>query len=84
MVKVNSQWLKGLTDREKEDFINLLTNNRKILDKLQEIVYNIVNELETSHKTDYDCPSWSHKQAHKNGEVEMAKRIIQLTEIKGA
>lgn len=31
---------------------------------------------------DYDCPSWSHKQAHVNGELAMLNKVIDLLTIK--
>lgn len=80
---VNSRWLGNLKGQEREDFRLLLINNKKILDKLHEIVYNIVREAETV-TYDYDCPAWSHKQAHTNGKLELAKQILKLCEIKGA
>lgn len=33
--------------------------------------------LSTSHK-DYDKASWSHYQAHKNGEVDILKQLLDL------
>jgi hypothetical protein len=81
---VNSAWLGNLKGQDREDFRQLLVNNRKILDKLNEIVYNIVKEGQSVDIKDYDCPSWSHKQAHTNGVLEMAKKIAKLCEIKGA
>jgi hypothetical protein len=49
-----------------------------VLDKLREIVYNRVKEAQSTPLVDYDCPSWSHRQAHQNGQVAAFKEIIAL------
>ena len=38
--------------------------------------------LERPKADDYDCPSWSHKQAHLNGELAMLNKVTDLLTIK--
>lgn len=44
--------------------------------RLREILNQRKNEL-TRH-TDYDNPSWSHKQAHINGQLSEINQILNL------
>lgn len=75
-------WLKGITDKAEADKLkNLLQNNLVPLDKLIEICYNVINEIE--FKTDYDSPNWAAKQAHNNGKVEALKLLIKISTNKG-
>lgn len=76
-------WFQDLkTSKEKEDFVNTLLNSQKVLDKLREIVYNMSIDREKVKSTDYDSPSWSHKQAHFNGEQAAYQKILDLLEFK--
>lgn len=80
MTKVNftSAWFGGLNDDEKSNLKEILERDHILLDKLREMVYNMVREVETVHSVDYDTPSWSHKQAHNNGMVHMGRKVIEL------
>ena len=81
--KVNLLWLKDLKDsKEREEFTNTLLNSQKVLDKLSKIVYNMCIDGEKVKSTDYDSPSWSHKQAHLNGERAAYQKILSLLDFK--
>jgi len=77
-MKFDTEWFRGLKTDEVEERKSFLLSNQKVLDILKEIVYNIRISCENVSETDYDSPSWSHKQAHHNGEVASLKRIERL------
>jgi hypothetical protein len=79
--KINEQWLRGLDGPERDEMKNLVINNTKLLDKLTEILYNIQVKKEDTVLEDYDSPSWSHKQAHINGEIAAIKRVLEIISI---
>lgn len=75
-------WTKGIKDPEEAKKVQESVRNcQKVLDILSEICYNSIVELEKTKISDYDSPSWSHKQAHKNGEIEALKRVIELCKL---
>ena len=76
--KISTEWLKGLSEEEKESFKKTLLNSDFILDKLREILYNRCQEKESTKISDYDKASWSHYQAHKNGAIDELKTVINL------
>jgi hypothetical protein len=75
---VNEQLLSGLRGEKREEMKNIVLQNTILLDKLREILYNMQEGRSSSVVTDYDSPSWSHKQAHLNGEVAALKKVIEL------
>lgn len=79
MIKVKDVWLKGAkTPQERDEIRNLLVSDTILLDKLREILYNMQVSKEASVLGDYDTPSWSHKQAHLNGEAAMLRKVIDI------
>lgn len=80
---IKTAWLQGLkTSKEQEEFVQNVLNSKKVLDKLAEIVYNKCISEEKVSTTDYDSPSWSHKQAHLNGKAEVYRFLLDLLQIK--
>ena len=79
---VNEAWLTGLNPKEREEMKNFIVANEKVLDKLKEILYNIVVKKEEVKLDDYNNPSWSHKQAHLNGEQALARKMLEVLTIK--
>lgn len=77
-MKIDTEWFRGLTKQEIEERKKFLLSEQKTLDILREIVYNMRISQETISETDYDSPSWSHKQAHLNGESSAFRRIERL------
>lgn len=77
------EWLKGVNDpleREKEK--KIIVNSNFLLDKLKEICYNKIEELERVNKPDYNNPGWVYEQAHRNGEANAYRAIIELCTIR--
>lgn len=77
-------WTKHITDEEeKEEFKRSIRSAKTVLDRLIRLLDQKEMELdrsETDIKT-YSSPSWSHEQAHKNGErssLHWTRRLIDL------
>lgn len=79
---MKSEWLGSLKGQDREDFKNSVLASQIVLDKLREIVYNMHKKDNNSKLVDYDCPSWSHRQAHTNGRLEALSQILELLEFK--
>lgn len=80
-LKINESWLRGLSGQEREEMKQLVLNSEKVLDKLDKMLYNMQVKKSETVLTDYDTPSWSHKQAHLNGELAALKRVRDLVTI---
>jgi hypothetical protein len=80
-VKLKLEWLRGLQGEELERRKELVLSNKKVLDILKEMLYNMDKKAEVITLEDYDSPSWSHKQAHINGGKAMLRRIISLVDL---
>lgn len=63
---------------DKEDFIRDLAGASKITDIIGRVLKNKITKLNESKETDYDSPSWAHKQAHLNGKAEAYQDVINL------
>jgi hypothetical protein len=75
------KWTKHLkSEAEKEQFTKTLLGSRIALDRLQQILEEELKTLENqeSSLSDYSDASWSHKQAHRNGERAFAKKVFEL------
>lgn len=79
----DSRWFKDIPPDEVETLKAQLIGDKKTLDKLKEIVYNIVRSEEDIRFTDYDSPNWSHKQAHRFGRADALKTIARLVDLDG-
>lgn len=79
---MKSVWFQGLKPEEQESFKKDVLSAQKVLDKLTKIVYNRTIEVQNTPIADYDCASWSHRQAHQNGQVAAFKEILSLIDIK--
>jgi hypothetical protein len=75
---MKAEWLGNLKGEDRENFKNSILSSKIVLDKLNEIVYNMYKKEESVSTADYDSPSWSHKQAHTNGRREALKQILDL------
>jgi hypothetical protein len=71
-------WLKGLKGEEREKRIKEILSYRNAFDALKELLEDQYEES----VPDYDCPSWSHKQADVNGANRKLRQIISLLDIK--
>lgn len=73
--------LRGLSEKEKDEYKRLLVNS-DLIGRIVEILKDWKKEEEVVTKTDYDSPSWSHKQADKNGAVRFANKVLTLLDHK--
>lgn len=80
MTKLPLVWSKGLNQKDIEALEYVLRNNSILIPKLLEIIDQMLDEESRSETTlsDYDSPSWSHKQADRNGARRAYKRIKSL------
>ena len=64
-------WTQGLTGEPKARFEDAIKSvlATPVMARLSEIIEDKMNGLDTHEGSvaDYDTPSWSHKQAHRNG-----------------
>ena len=79
--KISEQWFIGSSKDEREQIKDLVLSSPILLDKLQKILYNMQESKDKSVVHDYDTPSWSHKQAHLNGEKDAIRKMLQLVTI---
>ena len=71
-------WLaRCATQQDRDEFKEYLLNCRRLFNELDNILAKEETSLARS-EIDYDCPSWSHKQAHINGARETLAKIRSL------
>lgn len=78
---LNSQWFKGLSTEEKDKLEGLIRNSNTLLTRLTDVVKG--KQVKTIFKTDYDCPSWSHRQADINGYNRALQDVLSLIDLTG-
>lgn len=76
--RVNSAWIQGLDADSKQKVESALQLDEIILDRLAKILYNMRESKTTTVLDDYDSPSWSHKQAHINGQLDIIDKLIAI------
>lgn len=81
--KVKTIWFQDLPAGERDNFKQSVLGSQLVLDKLSKIVYNMVVNGEKVKLTDYDSPSWSHKQADQNGYNRALRDILEIIKING-
>jgi uncharacterized membrane protein YccC len=72
-----TRWVSNLEGETRRNFEGLLENNNKVLDRLVEICYNMINELEAM-SSDFDTPNWALRQADLVGQRRSLQKVIQL------
>jgi hypothetical protein len=75
---MKTTWFAGLSKDDKEKLANYFTNSSFLLDKLKDICYNRILELESAQDSDFDNPNWAFKRAYKDGRVTELRYIIDL------
>ena len=75
---MDSRWFKSVTREDQEAKKKELLSYRNAFDALREM---LEEELE-DYAPDYDIPSWSHKQADRNGANRKLRSILKLITIK--
>lgn len=83
LLHFDTRWFAGLTSKEVEEMKTILLSDKKVLDILSKILYNMSTKEEKVTSVDYDSPSWSHKQAHKNGYREAILSIARMVNLDG-
>lgn len=84
-ITINSAWIRDAkTEEERERIYKEVINSNFLLDKLRKICYNISIELEEVSSPDYDSASWSHKQAHRNGQLDILRKLNKILEVKAS
>jgi len=74
-------WTKHLKDpQEIAKFERQLENAYSVLERQTEILKESLDQLENveTNLSEYDSPSWSYKQAHRNGQRSALKNILRL------
>ena len=66
---------EGMSDREFEEHYR---SARPVLEALANLLNDKIVSKEKVFEHDYECPSWSHKQAHINGYNECARKTLDL------
>ena len=73
-------WTKHLEGKDKENFLNILMNSTTVLNRLQTLLKEELDNLDNQECTvkDFEDPSWSHKQAFRNGERARIRKTLDL------
>lgn len=71
-------WFAGTKAEHKETRRKEVESYKNAFEDLKSI---LEGWEESGGKTDYDCPSWSHKQADRNGANRMLRKVINLISI---
>ena len=72
---------RGLDPKEKEEFLRLLQNSA-LIRRIEEVLDEWIRAESSVPKDDYDSPSWSHKQADRNGSLRAYNKVKQLLDHK--
>lgn len=67
----------GCTD---EQYKVLYPESKRFRQLLAKVLEAELKNAEEVNESDYDSPSWAHKQAHINGRKETIKGILKLIE----
>jgi hypothetical protein len=76
-MKYSNRWIAGVNERDRRIIEEMLSVDNKILDRLNEICYNMVKSSETGD-TDFENPNWAFKQAHWLGYRKAVRDIMTL------
>lgn len=74
-------WFKHLPRDKQEDFKKMVLGSSKVLDRLQEICYNIIHNRELPPESYLDEPNWAYRQADRNGYLRAYKEIAELLDL---
>jgi len=75
---INTKWIRKVEPDKQENLEKLIRNSTIVLSRLKQIVEDDLVEMEKVPVSDYEHPSWSHKQAHENGKKEYARQMLTL------
>lgn len=73
-------WTRHLPEDKKADFQSLVLNSTIVLERMRTILRDQFESTYVSEEaeSDFDTPSWSHKQAFRNGERAGLRRALRL------
>jgi hypothetical protein len=80
MPNLSLEWFGSERDEtRRKNFEGLVRNSSLVLGRLYEIATEWEEEIARSTKLDdFETPSWSHKQAFRNGELNRIRRLKAL------
>lgn len=74
----SANWTAHLLPEDRENFEKSLANSKIVLDRLNEICYNMSIEAENRLKNNFDNPNWALKAADSVGFQRALQRIMNL------
>jgi hypothetical protein len=78
------QWTNHLkTQEEKDRFADSVKGSRLVLERLSQILRQEEDEITRTELSvdSYDNPNWSHKQAFRNGQRSVYRKLQSLTNL---
>lgn len=82
--KLSNLWVKHLRSPEDIEALNKAILGSTVLrNRLSEIIKEKLQALDNAEcsVSDYDNPSWSHKQAHRNGQKASLVEVLKLIDL---
>lgn len=78
---MQARWFSHLPSSQQEDFKKLVLGSHKVLDKLLDLCYTTIQNAELTKLDDYESPSWSHRQADRNGYLRAYREMADLVDL---
>lgn len=78
--KFSTAWTENLQGQEKEDFEMIVRNSTLLLTRLKTILEDNERQVQNSglSLSDFSDASWSHKQAFRNGQTAVLRKLKEL------
>ena len=77
----NTRWIAGLKEEQATEFKKALRSGDPVLIRLKQIILKEKANVESPKTlTEYDSPSWSHKQADRLGQIRAYENLLTLLE----
>lgn len=77
---INPLWLRNVPEDKHESYEQAIRASTIIVRRLKEILRDWEDDLDRADVkiNDYDTPSWSFKQAHRNGDRSRIRKLRDL------
>lgn len=75
---MNSEIQRVVPKEDWDRVKKVLESDNFLLDILEKVCYNIIRDNSKITKKDYDSAGWAYEQAHRNGVVETADRLLTI------
>lgn len=77
---LDSRWVKGFSEKERKEFLQLLDFNTRIFDKLSEILDEEEKSLLDADNSikEYENPNWQYLKADRAGAIRTIRNIKKL------